>query len=102
MKHFFTPIAIAAALAATFAASHLYKPATLPASVYPLSGVVVCVDYPADMVTFRTQNGHYYCIRGCDDWATGDVIACIMDNNNTPHDVTDDIVLQSRYCGWVN
>ena len=88
------------ALAACIHSGQLAAPA--PSTTYPLAGVVVTVDRAADLVTFRTGSGHLYSLTGCDDWLPGDVIACTMDDNGTPHDVTDDTITQYRYCGYVS
>ena len=90
---------IAAALAAFIHSGQLAAPA--PSTTYPLAGVVTTVDRAADLVTFRTGSGHLYSLTGCDDWLPGDVIACTMDDNGTPQDVTDDTITQYRYCGLV-
>lgn len=77
---------IAAALAAFIHSGQLAAPA--PSTTYPLAGVVTTVDRAADLVTFRTGSGHLYSLTGCDDWLPGDVIACTMDDNGTPPDVS--------------
>lgn len=71
-------------------------------STYPLAGVVVQVDRAAELVTFRTGSGQLFTLTGCDDWLTGDVVACTMSDNATPGDITDDIILDYRYCGYVS
>ena len=71
-------------------------------SAYPLAGVVVQVDRNADLVTFRTGSGQLFTLTGTDDWLTGDVIACTMSDNATPDDITDDIITDYRYCGYVS
>lgn len=91
---------IAAALAAFIHSGQLAAPAS--STTYLLAGVVTTVDRAADLVTFRTGSGHLYSLTGCDDWLPGDVIACTMDDNGTPHDVTDDAITQYRYCGYVS
>ena len=91
---------IAAALAACIHSGQLAAKA--PSTAYPLAGVVTTVDRSADLVTFRTGSGHLYSLTGCDDWLPGDVIACTMDDNGTPQDVTDDTITQYRYCGYVS
>ena len=102
---------IAAALSACIHSGQLAAPAPsttyplaapAPSTTYPLAGVVTTVDRAADLVTFRTGSGHLYSLTGCDDWLPGDVIACTMDDNGTPHDVTDDTITQYRYCGYVS
>ena len=91
---------IAAALVACIKSGRIAAPA--PSSTYPAAGVVVTVDRASDLVTFRTGGGHLYSLTGCDDWTPGDVIACTMNDNGTPHDVTDDTITQYRYCGYVS
>ena len=71
-------------------------------STYPLAGVVVQVDRAAELVTFRTGSGQLFTLTGCDDWLAGDVVACTMSDNATPDDITDDIILDYRYCGYVS
>jgi hypothetical protein len=71
-------------------------------STYPLAGVVVQVDRTAELVTFSTGSGQLFTLTGCDDWLTGDVVACTMSDNATPDDITDDIILDYRYCGYVS
>ena len=91
---------IAAALAACIKSGQIVHP--IRSTTYPLAGVVVTVDRSADLVTFRTGSGMLYSLTGCDDWEPGDVIACTMDDNGTPDDVTDDAITQYRYCGYVS
>ena len=100
--------AIVIAAYITTAAVYIIKTApTTPAepptpSTYPLAGVVVQVDRTAELVTFRTGSGQLFTLTGCDDWLTGDVIACTMSDNATPDDIADDIILDYRYCGYVS
>ena len=91
---------VAAALVACIKSGRIAAPA--PSSTYPAAGVVVTVDRAADLVTFRTGGGHLYSLTGCDDWTPGDVIACTMNDNSTPDDVTDDVITQYRYSGYVS
>ena len=91
---------IAAALAACIHSGQLAAPA--PSTTYPLAGVVTTVDRAADLVTFRTGSGQLFTLTGCDDWLTGDVVACTMSDNATPDYITDDIILDYRYCGYVS
>ena len=39
--------------------------------------------------------------KGIEDWAEGDIVSAIMSDNCTPESIYDDIVVQTRYCGWV-
>lgn len=68
---------------------------------YPTSMIVTKVDYENDIVTITDFEGRAYQFCGCEDWYEGDICAVIMDDNGTPETVYDDIILQTRYCGYV-
>ena len=72
-----------------------------PHDIYPKSAIVTEVDYENDLVTITDFSGRMYAFYGCDDWYEGDICAAIMDDNGTPETVYDDIILEVRYCGWV-
>ena len=80
---------VAAALAALIASL----------GICSVTGVVTEVDRNTDTVTFTTCNGHSYAFKGCEDWASNDLISAVMWNGGTPHDPTDDVILSARYCG---
>jgi hypothetical protein len=65
--------------------------------IYPVSGVVTDVNETA---IIETMDGHLYEI-DAEDNGTRDIISCIMFNNGTPEDVTDDIILTYRYSGTI-
>ena len=68
--------------------------------IYSTTTLVHDVDYETDTVTIRTFSGIEYQFTGCEDWFEGDICSVIMDKNGTP-EVYDDIILQTRYTGWV-
>lgn len=68
--------------------------------IYSTTTLVHDVDYETDTVTIRTFSGIEYQFTGCEDWFEGDICSVIMDKNGTP-EVYDDIILQTRYAGWV-
>ncbi len=70
-------------------------------TTYPLAGIVVSADRSSDTVTFETASGMLYSITECEDWEPGDLIACTMDDNGTPEDVTDDVITEYRYSGYI-
>ena len=72
---------------------------TATAEMYPETARVVEVDYIADTVTVETFNGFLFVFEGCEDYAEGDGVAMIMDDNGTEK-VFDDIILMVQYCGW--
>ena len=53
-----------------------------------------------DVVTMETATGYVYEMTGAEDYETGDLVALIMDDNGTPNDITDDIIITARYSGF--
>ena len=70
-------------------------------STYPKAMVVVAVDREKDIVTLSTCSELIYEFYGVQDYDEGDIVALIMDDNGTPDDVKDDIILAHQYSGWV-
>ena len=66
--------------------------------IYSATGTVTEVDRTTDTVTFTTANGHMYAFKGCEDWASNDLVSAVMWDNGTPF-VSDDVILWARYCG---
>lgn len=64
-------------------------------SIYPMTGEVVAVDYTADIVTIESHN-NLWDFYGADDWALGDIAACIMSDNGT-REIYDDEIVIVRY-----
>lgn len=54
------------------------------------SDIVICVD----AVGFEWE---FY---GCEDYATGDLVACLMDTMGTEDTILDDVILDSYYTGY--
>ena len=69
--------------------------------IYPTSMIVVEVDYENNLVTIVDFEGRMYQFYGCEDWYKNDICAVIMDDNGTSETVYDDIIIQVRYCGYV-
>lgn len=69
-------------------------------SLYPMMCVVTEVDYTTDTVTLTDFNGFEWQFVGIEDWDTGDVCSCIMNNNGTPL-IFDDEIIEVRYDGWI-
>lgn len=74
------------------------------ATIYPHMGEVVEVTPKVNgeyEVTFEDGVGRSYSwIDNSGDWFIGDFVAVIMDDNETPETVYDDIVLDARYVGY--
>lgn len=67
---------------------------------YPQSMTVIGLDEEADTVYVETFEGLVYTFHGVEDYALGDIVACIMDDAGTPDYVLDDIILKARYAGY--
>jgi len=88
---------IAIATAITIALIVLCGVAT--AELYPETARVIEVNYEEDTVTVETFNGFTFIFEGCEDYAEGDGVALIMEDNDTEK-VYDDEIIMVRYCGW--
>lgn len=73
---------------------------TASADVYPMTAKVISVDYAEDVVLVQDYNGFIFAFEGCEDWFEGDGASMVMDDNGTPEDITDDVILMAHYCGW--
>ena len=67
-------------------------------NLYPTCGVVTEVN--STEMTFADFSGNLWTVLDPQDYAEGDRIAAIMDDNGTPI-IYDDIVVSTKYCGWV-
>ena len=67
---------------------------------YPTAGVIVDLDEQNDLVTFSTGSGLLYSFYGISDYAEGDIVAAIMNDNGTPDSVLDDEIISVKYAGW--
>ena len=71
-----------------------------PHETYANCGCVTCVDYENDLVSVTDFGGFVWQFFGCEDWDEGDICAMVMDDNGTPDNIMDDIVMNTNYCGW--
>ena len=71
------------------------------AEIYPMSTIVTEVNRSTDTVTVEDFNGNLWEFDGAEDWAEGDIAALIMYDNGTSQTVYDDVILTSRYCGYI-
>ena len=72
---------------------------TATAETYPQTFIVT--DTTDDILTLETFTGHTFQAYGVEDYMVGDMVAAIMDDNGTDN-ITDDIILQLRYSGYVD
>lgn len=78
------------------------KAAAPQSSIYPDAMVVDEIDRAADVVYIKTCAGLVYSFEGVEDWMIGDLAAVIMDDNGTPDNVKDDIILTVKYAGYID
>jgi len=67
-------------------------------NLYPTCGVVT--EVTESEMTFADFSGNLWTVLDPQDYEEGDRIAAIMDDNGTPI-IYDDIVVSTKYCGWV-
>lgn len=67
------------------------------AEVYPRAFTVEGLDYSADLITFSDMAGRQWLYYGCEDWSINDMAAAIMDDNGTPDNIFDDIIIKVYY-----
>lgn len=69
---------------------------------YAQAMVVTELDRAQDVVTCTDATGNVWSFYGCEDYAEGDLVACIMDTMGTDT-ITDDAIIEARYTGyWVD
>ena len=68
---------------------------------YPLCGTVVEINRENGKVMVEDFNGNLWTFEGCEDWLEGDICAMIISDEATPDTIYDDVIIQTRYCGWV-
>lgn len=67
--------------------------------IYPTTGTVTEVDRESDTVTFTTTTGFSFAFKGCEDWASNDMVSAILWDAGTKNDIRDDVILSARYSG---
>lgn len=77
-------------------------PITSPAEYYAFTLMVYEVDYENDIFYATDYSGYNsWEFTEIEDWMIGDLIALLMDDNNTNF-IFDDEVINYRYVGWTN
>jgi hypothetical protein len=66
---------------------------------YSATMIVSEVSTTFDMVEISTSTNIHYVFEGAEDWAVGDFVAVTMNDNGTPDDVTDDIIINCTFAG---
>ena len=70
------------------------------AALYPETMVITEVNQAENIVTAETATGFVYSFSGTEDYTTGDIISCIMSDNGTADNITDDYILSVQYSGF--
>jgi hypothetical protein len=68
-------------------------------NVYSNTCIVVNANYETDVVTMSTASGMIYEFEGIEDYWYGDLVSVTFWNNGTMNDVTDDVILSTKYAG---
>ena len=66
--------------------------------IYPKTMYVTEISEELDIVTLEDFAGNLWEFCGIEDWAIGDICACIMDDNGT-EGIEDDRIIDTRYNG---
>lgn len=69
-----------------------------PKESYAMCAVVVEISAGNDTVTIKDYNGNLWQFIGTENWAVGDVCACVMNDNGTA-EIKDDEIISTRYQG---
>ncbi len=72
------------------------------AEYYPRTAVVTELDIDNDRVIATDWAGLSWEFFGIEDWCELDIVSMILDDNNTPETIYDDIIVKAYYGGWVN
>lgn len=68
-------------------------------NIYSATMIVSEVSTTFDMVEISTSTNIHYVFEGAEDWTVGDFVAVTMNNNGTPADITDDIIISCTFAG---
>ena len=103
MKTMIIAAAISATLAAPapIAANHA---ADVPnvSGIYAKSAVVIALDADQDIVTVADSCGMTWSFSECEDYELFDIVNMVMWDNGTTDAVLDDVILCTRYSGFVS
>lgn len=71
------------------------------AEYYPRTAFVTSFDYMTDGVIVTDWAGMEWEFTGIEDWQIDDIVSMMMDDNNTPDNIYDDIIVQALYGGSI-
>lgn len=69
-------------------------------SVYIRTMRVIEINYDTDVVTCVDAIGEAWEFEGCEDYATNDLVSCLMDTMGTEDSIYDDAILFTNYTGY--
>lgn len=72
----------------------------VPAENYLLCGIVESINYEENYITIVDNSGNAWEWEGIENWQENDIAVMMMNNNGTER-VTDDIIIDIKYTGWV-
>lgn len=75
--------------------------ASSSAEYYPRTAFVTSFDYTTDCVIVTDWAGMEWEFIGIEDWQIDDIVSMIMDDNNTPDTIYDDIIIKALYGGSI-
>lgn len=70
-------------------------------SCYATCGVVTSVDYENNIIEITDFNGEIWLYEETNDYFVGDVVSMLMNTNGTEN-IYDDIIVNIKYCGYIN
>ena len=71
------------------------------AEYYPRTAFVTSLDYMTDCVIVTDWAGMEWEFTGVEDWQIDDIVSVMMDDNNTPDNIYDDIIILALYGGSI-
>lgn len=71
------------------------------AEYYPRTAFVTSFDYTTDCVIVTDWAGMEWAFIGIEDWQIDDIVSMMMDDNNTPDSIYDDIIIKTLYGGAI-
>lgn len=103
VKFFVTVIAsmsIAGTVTTAANAYHQTTPTDTASGYYSTAAEAVKIDRKHDTVTVKDANGNLWEFYGIEDYEKKDLICMLMDNNGTPENIYDDIIVATRFSGY--
>lgn len=71
-----------------------------PTKNYLLCGIVESINHEENYITIVDNSGNAWEWEGVEDWQENDIAVMMMNNNGTEK-ITDDIIMNIKYTGWV-